>query len=154
LAFCFLTAMRALFKMDIIKLNKYEKQLINSFSEKKTPFFNLKENLAKSYYELRSLKDSKGQVFFDIKNPPTNNFHDLMIIYSKRSRPTDNIKLISEKLFYQNFWHSLFPLNTKLNPLHKGSISFIIKFDDKNKRMPESSFPYKIAQMIYNLSFK
>lgn len=145
--------MRSIFKMDIKGLAEYETQLIDVFPSMDIPFKSLKKDLAQTYYDLRSIGDGKRGKFFDKVNARTNNFGDLMTEYSLSKLSHDNKKAIAEKLFYQSFWHSLFPLSTKLNPLSPGSVSFTIIFNDTNKSMPKKSFPYKLSQMIYKKSF-
>ena len=151
ISYCFLVAMRALIKMETKKSYEYELQLISSFKSTKMPFVDLKQNLAKTYFDLRSLADKNGKQLFENRNPRSNSFDDLMYLYGHITH--DEQKEISKNLFYQHFWHSLFPLSTTLNPNIPGSVSFTIKFDNKNKNMPKTSFPYRIAQMIHKRSF-
>ena len=156
LTFNFMVAMRALFKMEIDKSQDYETQLLSSFSYKNKPFGNLKENLAKSYYDLRNSKNSLNKKIFDEKNPWSNNFQDLFRFYCElwnSYADREDVKQKSTIFLYQNFWHSLFPLTTNLNPNTIGSISINIKFDI-SKKPTKGSFPYKVAQLIHKQSFK
>ena len=150
-----MVAMRGLIIMGIEDIQEYEDQLFSSFSYKNKPFENLKENLANSYYELRQSKDSKGKKIFDERNPWSNDFQDLFRFFTDLRRSHADrakVKERSETFLYQHFWHSLFPVSTKLNQKQVGAITFIIKFDISNKPAPRS-FPYRLAQLIHKKSF-
>ncbi|MFW5803729.1 MAG: hypothetical protein ACOCWG_00695, partial [bacterium] len=119
-AFFFMLAMRAWFDLDYSEILDYENILAQVFdsSEIKT----IENNLAKSYQNLRyQLGDD---------NPYRNRFSDLMISLTKKSGNYRTLQKDSKKLFYQNYWHGLYPARFKIAPARsdKDSVAMFVNF--------------------------
>lgn len=148
LAFFFMIAMRALFNLRINDIYDYDYDNVLSEVFDKNDSFkintDIKIKLAQSYHKLR---DKMGDF-----NPTRNEFSELMKDLGKH-KDRSSIKDSSIKLFYQNFWHGLFPAQLKLigDPKGKGSVLMFIDFD--YKPIPKSSFPYFLGLLIFNESF-
>jgi len=155
IAFFFMIAMRAIIEMSIDRSNKYERQLGVLFKKQELlTASKMKIKLASSYEDLLSLfkKHSK-------KNPYNYHFSTLITDFGFLHRINKEIlKKESLKLFYQNFWHYMNPMEFK-----------ILKTDSKSKKkLPWDSvrmniffkynklefvFPKMIGEWIFSESF-
>ncbi|MHA1887617.1 MAG: hypothetical protein ACTSX0_06300 [Promethearchaeota archaeon] len=146
-AFFFMLAMRAWFDLRVDIILDYEKILSEIFNADKKFVINegIKHQLAKSY---QSLRKELGEY-----NPLGNEFIDLIKTLVRKSDNMDYLKNLSKKLFYQNFWHGLFPasLNVARQREDKDSVVMFVNFEYKD--IPENSFPYFLGRLIYSESF-
>jgi len=145
-AFFFVLAMRAWFDLKIDEIQFYEKIFGKIFTSGNKFKLNeeIKNQLAKSYQLLRK---ELGEY-----NPLGNEFIDLIKTLVKKSDNMDYLKNLSKKLFYQNFWHGLFPAKLKIKP-PKSNDSVLMYIDFDYQDVPENSFPYFLGKLIYDESF-
>jgi len=146
-AFFFVLAMRAWFDLKIDEIQFYEKIFGKIFTSGNKFKLNeeIKNQLAKSYQLLRK---ELGEY-----NPLGNEFIDLIKTLVKKSDNMDYLKNLSKRLFYQNFWHGLFPayLNVAPHLEDKDSVAMFVNFEYKD--IPKDSFLYYLGKLIYNESF-
>lgn len=146
-AFFFMLAMRAWFDLKIDEIQFYEKILAGIFTSGNKFKLNeeIKNQLAKSYQLLRK---ELGEY-----NPLGNEFIDLIKTLVRKSDNMDYLKNLSRKLFYQNFWHGLFPASLNVAPQRedKDSVAMFVNFEYKD--IPENSFPHFLGKLIYDESF-
>ena len=149
-AFYFMIAMRALFNLSIkSEIYLYEKNLFQLFELKEYESLQVEQNLAKSYFKLR-----KSSIF-EYKNPTENKFNSLVESLGKFIKDEEEfieVESISIDIFYQNFWHSLFPSNTKVKD--QSSKQFVVMYIDfKYKDLNNFPFLTKLAKSIYSEAF-
>ena len=152
-AFFFMLAMRAWFNIEYSEIQDYEKVLSEIFD--KNEIKNIPNHLANSY---QSLRNELGDF-----NPKGNKFSDLIksrvkkgdFIKNpvKKSKDIEHLKNLSKQLFYQNFWHGLFPASLKVaqKSPDKNSVTMFVNFEYKD--IPENSFPHFLGKLIYGESF-
>ncbi|MBC8213132.1 MAG: hypothetical protein H8E71_00605 [Candidatus Marinimicrobia bacterium] len=150
-SYMFITAMRAILKLDLSKTLEYEDYLGKLFEVEKNPFKGIKKHLAQSYFAIRNVPE------FKFRNPDNIAFSTIVRNYGWYIDNNQTIQNKSVKLFYQMFWHGIFPCFMSMpSPNQRDrsdSVPAFIKFND-NKKPPPESFPYTLAQMIYRRSFK
>ena len=157
LAFFFMIAMRSWFDLGIDEVFEYEKILGEIFS-KPTDWKETDENfqvrLLRSYYTLRYKLEKDLKI-----SPKGNEFYELMKTFGKASEIKkidlkEEIRKNSKELFYQNFWHGLFPARLNLSSKileDKPSVRMFINLNFKE--ISKKSFPYFIGKLIFNESF-
>ena len=147
IAFFFMIAMRAIIEMSIDRSNKYERQLGVLFKKQELlTASKMKIKLASSYEDLLSLfkKHSK-------KNPYNYHFSTLITDFGFLHRINKEIlKKESLKLFYQNFWHYLNPIEFKIPKSDNEYIQMNILFKYNEFK---SVFPKMIGEWIFSESF-
>jgi len=153
IAFYFITAMRALFNLDVGKIYSYEKLIFSIFDRKLFEKENIVNNLADSYFNIRNLS------VFKYSNPKGNSFNEIIISLGnslKNVKDMETINKIAIQLFYQNYFHSLNPAMLKLNEVN------IEKLQDKVLMYIDFSvfpdlkkyeFLEKLARSIYSEAF-
>ena len=161
LAFYFIIAIRALLKLDLNKVYRYEKILFSLFENEKIDLLietEIKKELAKSYYQVRNIFEKS---VFNIENPNYNAFNDLLKnlggATTKRylhlkGKFTKVLISNSVKWFYQNLFHGIYLDEFNVyNPAGKDLVEINIKFDVK--KLNEMNFLDELEKSIYYLSF-
>jgi hypothetical protein len=152
IAYYFLIAIRALFKLDEKKLYSFEALLFSFFTEQEFERKELENYLATSYAKLRSLS------IFKRKNPAGNQFNEIINSIGKVQKKQEEfieMKEMSVPLFYQNFFHSLIKPKIHIfpNTNYKSKVQISIKFADF-PNLSEYSFLSKLANSICSEAFE
>jgi hypothetical protein len=156
-AYFFMLGMRSWLKLDISKIYAYEKILSKAFNslshqEMKKIGLVLDRELDESFYELLS----------EFKMKPDFGSHDnyfLFLFKEYGEAPEkyegnlygilrEEVRSRSLRLFYQIFWHGLFPLWIKSNYGNFQSVNFNIE------PIPIDSFPFFLGRLIFKYSFE
>jgi hypothetical protein len=155
-AYFFMLGMRSWIKLDISNLYEYEKIFSNVFNSLSPQEMNkidskIENHLDESFYEL--LSEFKRKPDFGSQD---NYFLSLLKEYGEAPEKyegnfygilREEVRSRSLRLFYQSFWHGLFPLWIKSNYGNFQSVNFDIE------SIPPNSFLYLLGRLIFKYSF-
>ncbi len=151
-AYFFMVAMRALFNLDSGKIYEYEQYFENLYENRKKEVKlddTIKKEIALSYRKLRNHRELK------FNNPKGNTFLNMI---ETCTRPDDenkrkDIKKMSLKLLYQNYFHTLFPASMVVGKnVGKANVAMFVNFDFQE--LPKETFISYLAGLIHPLAFK
>ena len=154
IAYFFMIAMRGLFDIDMSEILNFEVILGSLFDHHNWTIKEIENLLQRSYYDLRNMFQNNKY------NPDKNDFNSIIRTIGSNigtrvyEFDVNEVRRKSKKIFYQNFWHGIFPANlyvAKPKTDTSGVAMFInFRIDDLNK----NSFPYFLGRCIYNESFE
>jgi hypothetical protein len=160
-AFFFIIAMRAWIKFDLEQPLHYEKLLLPLFSASvRFSESEIERNLEQSYFDLRGFFADVMRSFRDIPDPIITDNYFLSLVKALgevperiQGRGSDvvkrKIRQISMTLFYQSYWHGLFPLWLKGNSYgNLQTVGFNID------GLPDKSFLAALGQATFRDAFE
>ena len=156
-AFFFMIAMRAWFNLPVIPILNYEKILEEIFAEHRKSISEgeIYKMLASSYSDLRKKLEKKLKI-----TPDGNEFSNLIKSYGKlldkkSSKNKNDAKKKSIKLFYQNFWHGLYPAKVQISPSKETANEVLLKIQFfEYKQDIKNLFPFFLGELIYHSAFQ
>lgn len=152
-AFFFMLTMRALFNLGTNKIYNYEKILAGIFDKTiEVGKEKIEQLLVRSYSKIRYEMKKEHLFANGVK------FHDMIQYIGKSLDDKKNFRdkvrdRLSKKLFYQNFWHGLFPARLFIENPEKDQKDVKISIEFIQDILLDNSFPDFLGKLIYDESF-